>query len=455
MKRWFSSWSPSRSSNISRWAFVQTVLPPVLLCVALLWAAMHFVRSAPPRTLTISSGPAGSTFESIAQRYAKILARNGIRLKVLTSAGSLENLERMADPRSRVDIALVQSGLPAPENAEDIESLGGMFYQPLMIFYRGNKTLQRLSELAGQRIAIGPEGSGTRFLALALLKANEIEPGGATALLSLEGEQARAALLRKQVDAIFLTGDSAAPATIREMLHADGVRLFDFSQASAYLRRFSYLSKLVVPEGTFDLGENLPPSDINLMAPAVELVAHANLHPALCDLLIEAATQVHARASLLQAAGQFPNPAIHSFPISAEAARYYKSGDRSFIYRYLPFWMASLLSRMLIVIVPLLVVVVPSLRYVPLLYRWRIDSRIHRRYGELMEIERQALGALSEEKRQEILRKLAAIEESVISRRMPGSHAEQLYVLREHIDFVRKKLAGQDPTPAHSHRSSR
>ncbi len=450
-----ASWIPSKSSNISVWAFVQTVLPPVLVCIALVWVALHFVRSAPPRTLTISSGPVGSSFETIAQRYAKILARNGIRLKVETSAGSLENLERMSDPKSRVDIALVQSGLTPSGDTDDLESLGGMFYQPLMIFYRGARPLQRLSDLSGQRIAIGPDGSGTRYLALALLKANEIEPGGPTTLLSLEGEEARAALLHRQVDAIFLTGDSAAPATIREMLHADGIRLFDFPQADAYARRFAYLSKLVVPAGAFDLGENLPPADINLMAPTVELVAHSNLHPALCDLLIEAATQVHGRASLLQAAGQFPNSSIHSFPISAEAARYYKSGDRSFIYRYLPFWMASLLSRLLIVIVPLLVVVVPSLRYVPLLYRWRIDSRIHRRYGELMELERQALGNVSEDRRVEMLRKLAAIEESVISRKMPGSHAEQVYVLREHIDFVRKKLLGLEPAPAHSHRTSR
>src|SRR5262249_26426236 len=159
-------------------------------------------------------------------------------------------------------------------------------------FYRSPAPLQRLSELAGHHVAIGPEGSGTRYLALALLKANEIEPGGATRLSSLEGEAARAALLRREVDAIFLTGDSASGTTIREMLHTDGVRLFDFTQANAYVRHFSYLSKLSVPAGAFDLGENLPPADISLLAPTVELVAHSNLHPALCDLLIEAATQV-------------------------------------------------------------------------------------------------------------------------------------------------------------------
>jgi hypothetical protein len=158
---------------------------------------------------------------------------------------------------------------------------------------------------------------------------------------------------------------------------------------------------------------------------------------------------------VLQAAGQFPNPNIHTFPLSPEAARYYKSGDRSFIYRYLPFWLASLISRLLIVIVPLFVVIVPSLRYVPLLYRWRIDSRIHHRYGELMELERQTLGPLSDERRAEMLQQLEAIEKSVISRKMPGSHAEQVYVLREHIDFVRKKLMGIEAKPAHRHEASR
>ncbi len=446
----------SRNSNISWWALVQTVGPPVLICAALLWAGLHFVHSAPPRTLTISSGPPGSNFETMAQRYARILAREGIRLRVLPSAGSLQNLERLSDPKSHVDIALVQAGLSTNTESGDLESLGGMFYQPLLIFYRSPRPLTRLSELSGQRIAIGPEGSGTRVLALALLKGNEIEPGGATALSDLEGEAARAALLHKEVDAIFLTGDSASGTTIREMLHAEGIRLFDFSQANAYVRRFPYLSKLSVPAGAFDLGENLPPADISLLAPTVELVAHSNLHPALVDLLIEAATQVHGHASVLQNAGQFPSSAAHALPLNSEAARYYKSGDRSFIYRYLPFWLASVLSRVLVVIVPLFVVLVPSLRYVPLLYRWRIDSRIHRRYGELMELERHTLGPLSQERRNALLEQLAAIEKSVISRRMPGSHAEQVYILREHIDFVRNKLLGNAvPAPVHTHVSAR
>jgi TRAP-type uncharacterized transport system substrate-binding protein len=431
---------PLKITVVSWWALAQTVGPILLLAVVAVWAAVHFVHSAPPRTLTISSGPKGSTFETNAEWYRKILARNGIELKIIQSEGSLDNLNRLSDPKSHVDIALVQSGLVSNRETNDLVSLGSMFYQPLTIFYRSPKPLVRLSELRAQRIAIGPEGSGTRALALELLKANEIEADGVTRLLDLEGEAARTALLHKQVDAVFLTGDSASPTTTREMLHTEGIRLFDFSQANAYVRRFPYLTKLVVPAGAFDIGEDIPPADINLLAPTVELVAHSNLHPALCDLLIEAAYEIHGRASVLHPAGQFPNSLTHTFPISSEAARYYKSGDRSFTYRYLPFWLASLLNRALVVLLPIFVVVIPSLRYLPQVYKWRINSRIHRRYGELMAVEREALGKMSAERRAALFERLGQIERSIITHKMPGSHAEQVYLLRQHIGFVRENL---------------
>ncbi|MGD0491539.1 MAG: TAXI family TRAP transporter solute-binding subunit [Steroidobacteraceae bacterium] len=430
---------------VSVWALVQTLGPILLLAVLAIWGALHFVRAAPPHTITISTGPAGSAFETVAERYAKILARSGITLKVVESAGSMENLARLSDRKSRVDIALVQAGLSQDDQAADLVSLGAMFYQPVTIFYRSPKPLMRLSDFRSQRIAIGPEGSGTRYLALALLKANEIDPAGPTRLLPLEGDAAREALLRGRADAIFLTGDSASPITIREMLHAEGIQLFGFPQADAYVRRFPYLNKLVVPPGAFDLGENLPPAEVNLLAPAVELVAHSDLHPALVDLLVDAAVQVHGRATLLQSAGQFPNPAMHSLPLDPEAARYYKSGDRSFTYRYLPFWLASLVNRAVVVLVPIFVLLVPGLRYLPQLYRWRIDSRIHHRYGELMAIEREALGSLSGERRAVLLERLRAVERSVISGKMPASHAEQLYLLRQHMAFVRESLS-RSPT---------
>src|SRR5579883_795933 len=379
---------PLKITTISWWDLAHT-LGPILLASALaIWLALRFVQPAPPRVLTMSGGPKGSTFETVAEQYRAFLARSGIKLEILPSAGSLQNLDRLTEPHSHVDIALVQAGITEAARhgggTEGLVSLGSMFYQPLTIFYRARRPISRLSQLKGKSIAIGKEGSGTRLLALALLDANGIDLHGPSQLVDLEGEAARKALLDGRVDAIFLTGDSAPRATIRAMLHTRGVLMFDFPQADAYTRRFPYLHKLEIPEGAFDLGANLPAKPLPLLAPAVELIAHSNLHPALCDLLIEAAEVVHGRPNLLQSAREFPSTYTYTFPLDSEAVRYYKSGEGSFAYRYLPFWLASLVSRIAVVLVPVIVILIPGLRYLPQLYTWRVDSRIHRRYGELM-----------------------------------------------------------------------
>jgi TRAP-type uncharacterized transport system substrate-binding protein len=427
------------------WIDAAKMLAPwLLISAALIFVVLHFLRPGPASTLTMASGPVGTKFNLVAQQYQKIMARNGIRLKIVVTEGSMDNLNRMLDRRSGVDIALVQSGTPHPEDTDDLISLGSVFYIPLTIFYRNATPLERLSQLSGHRIAIGPPGSGTRSLAEALLKANEVEAGGPTQFLELDGEPARKALLAQQVDAIFLTGDSASTQTILEMLHQPGIRLFDFPQADAYVRRFRYLNKLEMPPGAFDLGENLPSGEVNLLAPTVELVAHSDLHPALSDLLLETATQVHGGATLLQAAGQFPNPMTNDFPISADAARFYKSG-KSFAYRYLPFWLASLLDRIVVVFLPVFLVVIPIFRYLPALYNWRIKRRIHRHYGQLMALERQSLGTPTPEQRTLMLDRLTRIEKSVIGLKIPGSHADELYILREHMHFVHEKLSRHEP----------
>jgi TRAP-type uncharacterized transport system substrate-binding protein len=441
---------PLKIVSVSWTDLAETLAPILLLCLAAVALTAFLVRPAPPHTLTMITGPKGSNFERIATQYQKILARSGVKLKLVQSEGSYENLGMLLKPKSGIDIGLVQSGIEPAGDASDVGnggdnlvSLGSVFYVPLTIFYRSPQPVSRLSQFAGRRISIGPEGSGTQALALALLKGNEIEPHGATELVSLGGDEAKAALLSRKVDVIFLSGDSASPTTIRDMLHADGIRLFDFDQADAYVRRFHYLNRLPLPAGSFDLGENLPSTPINMLAPTVELLGHADLHPALCDLLLEAAFQVHGHASLLQTAAQFPNGTTSFYPVSDEAARYYKTGNKSFAYRYLPFWLASLLNRALVVIVPMLVVAIPGLRVLPQLYNWRVNSRIHRRYGELMALERESLGHLTEERRAALLDRLEGIERLVIRTRMPGSHAEQIYILRQHIGFVRANLLRQ------------
>jgi hypothetical protein len=426
--------------GLSRTAAISVIL---FVAAVLLAAIFWFIYSAPPRTLTITSGPPGSSFQRNAERYRDILSvlsSNKVTLKILPSQGSMENLRRLADPKFKVDIGFVQAG----ETNEDSDgvtlySLGSIAYQPLMIFYRNATPVSLLSGFAGKRLAIGPPGSGTRALALTLLQTNGIAPGGATPLLDLEAEDAAKSLTNGTVDAVFLMGDSASGQTMRALLRSPEIHIFDFAQADAYTRRFSFLNKLELPRGGVDLGADVPPHAVTLVAPTVELVARGSLHPALSDLLLEAAREAHGNASLLQRRGEFPAPLEHEFKISPDAARYYKSG-KSFLYRSLPFWLASVVNRILVVFVPLVLVLIPGLRLIPFAYKWRSQLRIYRRYRGLLRVEKDLVGKMTPAKREELRKRLDQVEESVNTMKVPASFAGQFYGLKEHIGFVRDRL---------------
>ncbi len=414
--------------------------PLVILIVMAICAAYWYMRPAPPDSITISSGPPGSIFGLTAEKYKKILARNGVKLNILSSEGSLDNLKRLTDPATHVDVAFVPGGLSGGITIDKLVSLGSVSHQPLFLFYRSATPIHLLSGLKGKRLAIGPEGSGTRALVTTLLKSNGIEPGGTTQLLALGGENASRALADNTVDAIFLMGDSAAPQVIKALLLNKEIRLLDFAQAEAYVRRMPYLSKLNLPMGAFDFGNNIPSQDVTLIGPTVELIARDTLHPALSDMLIEAAKEVHSGAKLLQHAGEFPAPLEHEYRISDDARRYYTSG-KSFLYRNLPFWVATLVDRLLVIVVPVIMLLIPGLKLVPALYAWRIKSRIYRCYGTLIGLERDMLLQSAPEEKKQLVKRLDEIESEVSAMKIPLAYAEQFYVLRDHIHFVRARNA--------------
>ena len=413
-------------------------LPVLLITAAAAWIAVKFVRPAPPNTIIISAGAPGSGNLATAEKYRKIIGAHGVKVEILESRGSLENLQRLTDPAFKVDVAFVQGGLTDGVDITGLVSLGSMFPQPVMVYYRHPEPVERLSQLMGKRLAIGPEGSGTRALVLKLLKANamDVEP---TVLLELAGEEAADALIAGSIDAAFLSGDSATGKVMRRLRQTPGIELMSFKQANGYVRKFRFLSRLTLPEGSIDLGTNFPPKNFQLVGPTVELVAREGLHPAVSDLLISAAREVHGEPGLFRDAGEFPAPLEREFPISPDAQRYYKSGAQ-FLYKRLPFWLASLVDRLLVVLVPLLVLIIPATRIVPPLYRWRVRSRIYRWYGTLMAIERDMLGELTPERREQVIKRLDDIEESVNNIKTPLSFADQLYVLREHISMVRHRI---------------
>jgi TRAP-type uncharacterized transport system substrate-binding protein len=408
-------------------------------CLMVAGVALYFWQPAPPSTITIATGPAGSNFQLFAQRYKKILAKNGVNLVIVPSEGSLDNLKKLTAPKSQVDVAFVQGGIGGEVDSSDLRSLGSLFYEPIIIAYRMPQPIKLLSELQGKRIAIGANGSGTRGLSERLLRANGIQAGGSTTLLGLTGQAALDALNRNEIDALIMQDDTSSVDTMRKIMLAGDIRLFDFPQADAYVRRFRFLSKLELPPGSLDLGRNVPATSTNMLAATVELIARSDLHPALSDLLIEAAQEVHGNGTLFQRAGEFPAPLEHEYAISSDATRYYQSG-KSYVYRHMPFWLASLSSRIVALIVPLAVIVFPALPFIPTLLGWRARSRISRHYWEVLEIERSAIEDKSPENREKLSDQLGAIEAAILSGRIPGYMVNEIHRLRQHILFVRGLL---------------
>ena len=439
--------TPWRSSLLSWRGALYLGLPLLALLSAGILAAQKLVHPA-PTTIRILSGPDGSSYRLNAEKYKKIIEHYGVKVIVLPSHGALDNLHQLANPKVKADVAFVQGGLTDGVDISHLVSLGSVFAQPLMVYYRHAEPVELLSQLKGKRLAIGPEGSGARALALNLLKANEMD-AAPTVLLELAGEEAANELIAGKIDAAFLMGDSATPAIMRKLRDNPGIEIANFRQADGYLRKFRFLSKLTLPEGAYDLGKDEPPRTLTLVGPTVELVARQDLHPALSDLLIGAAREVHSGPGLFRNAGEYPAPLARDFPISSDAERYYKSGAQ-FLYKKLPFWLANLIDRLVVVIVPLLVILVPASRVVPTLYRWRMRSRIYRWYGALMAIEREMLAQPTPEEQDRLLKRINAIEHSVNELKTPPSFADQLYVLRDHVSMVRQNLlaAAQPRNPA-------
>lgn len=418
---------------------VVVTIPIVLLIFAVGWATVKLIQPAPPNTLVILGGPEGSSFQSTAEKYKKIISAHGIRVKVINTDGSDENLQLLMNKKKAADVALVQNGLADASETKALMSLGTLYVQPVLVFYRNKKNIDHIPQFKGNRIAIGPEGSGTNILASKILEENDLTKKNTT-ILDMDGDDAVEALVAKKVDAIFVMGELIRGKKVRELMQKPGIKLMSFKQADGYTRRMRFLSRLNAPEGSFDLGLNLPPENIQLIGTPVELVAREGLHPAISDLLIAAAREVHGKAGLYRNANEFPAPVEREFRLSEDAKRYYASGS-PFLYKRLPFWLASLVDRLLLVFVPLAIVLIPASRLLAPLYRWRVRSKIYRWYGALMRIEREMSRASSADDLSKIKLQLEQIESAVNAMLTPLAFADQLYVLREHIGFVKRRFA--------------
>jgi TRAP transporter TAXI family solute receptor len=413
------------------------------------------VKPPPPHHVVVATGRTDGAYYSFAQQYRARFAREGIELEVRETSGSVENIALLADPRSGVDLAFVQGGTGGGAGTGALWSLASLYFEPLWVFTPAARAPTDLRELRGRRLAVGPEGSGTRAVALRLLAAHGID-GRSARLLPVTGVDAGRALRQREVDAIFLIAAPGSPA-VTEMLGLPDVALLSFPRADAHAKQFPFLTKLVLPAGALSLETDHPPRDTVLLAPAATLVVRADFHPALVDLVLGAAAAIHGQRGLFEDPGQFPSPHHLEFPLMSEAKRFHQSGP-PFLARYLPFWAATLIDRMKVLILPLLVFL-PFVRLVPEAIEWRVRSKILSRYREVVEVDQDLAAQPSPTACDGLLARLHHIEDDVRALRVPLGYTDAYYNLQVHLELVRRRVeearqAGVPPTSPDPHQAS-
>jgi TRAP-type uncharacterized transport system substrate-binding protein len=412
----------------------------VLLIAVALVVTVALIEPLPPRTIVMATGAQGGAYAEVARRYQAILARNGVRLELRESHGSVENLELLRDPKSRVSVALAQGGLTSPPESPDVRSLGTVFYEPVWVFLRGTNLPQPGSRGFEGRGSIGQPGSGTRALAEELFAAlgqdmSLIRPVDMTAA------EAGEALLRGELDLAVIVSGWEAPI-VRRLLTAPGITTMSATRADAQVALHPHLGKLVLPRGVGDLARDRPPGDVQLLAVKASLLVRKDLHPAIQYLLLEAAAEAHGAPGIFHRAGQFPAAEPADLPLSATALQYYRSGV-PWLQRNLPFWLASIASQLLVLLIPIVGVIYPIFRLLPALFDWSMRRRIFHLYGELkfLEAEIDALGARPAGP--ELHAKLEQLEQRANHMHVPQAFAHMVYTLRLHIGIVRKRITTQ------------
>ena len=433
--------TPRRRASDHEPSFARTLmlaLPMIALIAGGFWYGLLLLQPPPQKVIVMSTGSKTGGYYAFGLKYQALLAREGVTLQLVTSAGSGENIKRLRDRGSSVSAALIQGGIGAGEDNSGLVSVGRMFLEPVWIFHSADRDIRRLADLKGLRITVGAEGSGTRVLATEILRRANVTDKNST-LVAIANDGAIKAQRAGEVDAVILALAAEAPV-LQELLRDPQLKLLSLTEAEALTRLMPYLSKVTLPAGVFDLEKTLPAVDVDLVAPVASLVVRDDLHPALVGLIAKAASELHGGPSLFQKSGEFPLVTDPVFPMSEDAERFYKSGQ-PLLQRYLPFWLANFVERMLVLLVPIATLTIPIVKGIPALYRWRMRQRIDYWYGRLRDLEARLVKGEAKELTMAHWAELERIDNAVQRLSVPKAYSEAYYNLRSHIDLVRGKLA--------------
>jgi TRAP transporter TAXI family solute receptor len=406
-----------------------------LLTVAVVAATLLFTDPFPPRRIVLATGQAGGAYDAFGREYQKRLAREGLRVELRPTAGSIENLELLL--RGAADVAFVQGGTsPLVSDPQGLlRGMAAVYREPLWIFYRGPALDDGLGGLAGRQIAVGAPGSGTEAVARAMLGALGLPTTGPN-LLTLPSVEARARLEAGTVEAAFFVS-SYRDANVAALLRHGDVQLLGFRRDAAFEVNFRHLSPVRITEGALDLAANLPREPITLLAPAALLACRETLHPRAVEQILEVARAVHGPGTLLDPPGRFPSREAVDLPLHDAADSYLARGE-SFLSRVLPYWALRWVIYLRVLLLPLLAVWVPLFRILPWLLRRRGDRILEQHYAQMRDLEAAVAEAADAQALRDGIRRLDVLHGQVekLAQRLGLSHQRDVYHCRLHVALV-------------------
>jgi len=421
----------------SRRDLVRTGVLVALLTALCLWVSFRFLDPIPPRRLVLASGPASGLYHHFAERYKAALAAEGVILEERMTDGAADNYRLLLDRNSGVDLAFMQGGVATFPEADSLVMIAGLYFEPLWIFTRRGEAADALSSFAGKRILLGSPGSGTNMLATQLLRASEVTAENST-LLAIPTSRSVSALKEREIDvAMIVTGPRGS--TLHAALTDPALELVNLAQADAYAQSLTFITRRTLYAGAVKRVPLIPPRDTAVIATEAMLVARDNVHPAIVNLLLEVIRDIHGKRGYFEAPNEFPSIEQVDIPVSPDAVRHHRFGP-SLLYRYMPFWVATTLERFIIIVVPLLAVLLPLLRFLPHIASWRVRRLIYRWYGQLIVLEHDVQARKGDLPVTRWLSDLDRIERSVEHLTTPASFASEVYTLREHIHLVRRAV---------------
>jgi len=414
-----------------------------IVILLLLGGIIIYLKPFPFSGITIATSYKGGDWYQFGEDAIVPLKERGIHIDVVATNGTIENVEALADPKSKVNAGFVYAAALSESQQKQLYSLGSVSYDPVWIFYRNglSSKITSIQDLTKFRVALAPKKSGSYILAKKLFEVNGINVEGNPNFVSSSWEDSRANFLSGKADVYIFIATMLDPL-VEELIQSPDMTLFSMPNALAYQKKFNYLDPVTIPAGSIDIEKKLPAQDISLIATTTSLAVRRDLHPALQLALLMSSKQIIQDSSRLffSKRNEFPAYVDPSIPISPMARNYYNYGPPKGT-EYLPYWLVVFIDRFWLVVLGAFAIIYPLSKLNFHLRRFRFIIRERTHYAMLLKMEQEITGKqLSSEEKEKLLNKLDTINKQAILHFVPVGEEPDYFLFVNALQLLRNKI---------------